>query len=65
MKFESGTDDSKDCATALVDCEKFKVVDYCVTTEEEAIKREILKNGPTVAVIPIYRDFLIYKSGVY
>jgi len=36
-----------------------------VTGGEEGIKREILKNGPVVAVIPIYKDFLVYKSGVY
>ena len=39
--------------------------DYCVAGGEEGIKREIYKNGPVVAVIPIYRDFLIYKSGIY
>jgi len=29
------------------------------------MKREILKNGPLIAFIPVYRDFLIYKEGVY
>jgi len=24
-----------------------------------------LKNGPVVGVMPVYRDFLVYKSGVY
>jgi cathepsin B len=24
-----------------------------------------LKNGPVVAVIPVYRDFLVYKDGVF
>jgi cathepsin B len=36
-----------------------------VASEEEAIKREIYKNGPVVAVIPVYRDFLVYHGGVY
>lgn len=39
--------------------------DYCVVTEVETIKREIINNGPVVSVIPIYRDFLVYKDGVY
>lgn len=41
------------------------MTDYCVTSGEEGIKREIYKNGPVIAVIPIYRDFLVYKDGVY
>jgi cathepsin B len=40
-------------------------VDYCVTATEEGIKREILRNGPVAAVLPIYRDFLVYKKGIY
>jgi len=40
-------------------------LDYCVVGKEEAIKREILKNGPVVANMKIYKDFLIYKSGVF
>jgi cathepsin B len=36
-----------------------------VVTEVETIKREIINNGPVVTVIPIYRDFLVYKEGVY
>jgi cathepsin B len=34
-------------------------------TDVETIKREIINNGPVVTVIPIYRDFLVYKEGVY
>ena len=29
------------------------------------MKREIYKNGPIIAVIPIYRDFLVYKERIY
>jgi len=29
-----------------------------VTGGEEGIKREIFKNGPIIAVIPVYRDLL-------
>ena len=64
MEFE-GNDESKDCEAIFASCEKYKVTDYCITNEEEAIKREIYKNGPVVAVIPVYKDFLVYKSGVY
>jgi len=36
-----------------------------VTGGEEGIKREILKNGPVITVLPVYKDILLYKSGVY
>jgi len=38
---------------------------YCVLFGEDDIKRDILKNGPVVAVSQIYVDYLTYKSGVY
>lgn len=40
-------------------------MDYCVVETEEKIKREIMKNGPVTTIMPIYRDFLIYKDGLY
>lgn len=39
--------------------------DYCVTSSEENIKREILERGPVVAVMTVFKDFLVYKNGVY
>ena len=53
------------CPSTLNTCDKYFATDYCVTSGEEGIKREIYKNGPVIAVIPIYRDFLVYKDGVY
>jgi hypothetical protein len=32
-----------------------------VAKDEENIKQEIFNYGPVIAVIPVYRDFLIYK----
>lgn len=58
----SGFDDTP---CEVESCEKFFVGDYCVSSGEEGIKREIFKNGPVIAVIPIYKDFLIYKDGIY
>ena len=43
----------------------YKVVDYCLASEEKGIKREILKNGPVAAQMVIYTDFLTYSEGVY
>ena len=43
----------------------YKAAEYCIASNEEGIKREILKFGPVVTVMPVYRDFLVYKSGVY
>lgn len=41
------------------------MTEHCLTGGEEGIKREVYKNGPVVGVIPIYRDFLVYKEGIY
>ena len=38
---------------------------YWLNVDEEAIKREIYKNGPLEASYTVYADFLSYKSGVY
>lgn len=64
MEFE-GNDETTECETIFANCEKVKIVDYCVTSGEENIKREIVTKGPVVAVIPVYKDFLIYKEGIY
>lgn len=38
---------------------------YCILFAEDDIKRDILKNGPVVAVTQVHTDFLTYKSGIY
>jgi len=53
------------CIDAVRSCDKYYTQDFCIAQTAEGIKREILKNGPVVAVIPVYRDFLVYKGGVY
>jgi cathepsin B len=50
---------------SLSKCERHYILDYCVASSIEGIKREILKNGPVIGYIPIYRDFLVYKGGIY
>lgn len=50
---------------AIEKCEKTYLLDYCVANGVEGIKREIFKNGPVVGYMPVYRDFLVYKSGIY
>lgn len=49
------------CATP----EREKLGNYCIVLGEEAIKREIIKNGPVVSVMQVYSDFLNYKSKIY
>lgn len=58
-------DYSDDSFCSYSSCEKFYIADYCVSSTEEGIKREIIENGPVVTMIPMYRDFLVYKSGVF
>jgi hypothetical protein len=43
----------------------FKVIDYCLAQEDKGIKQEIIKNGPVIAQMVVYTDFLTYKSGLY
>lgn len=49
----------------IQECKRERVLDYCVTNGDEGIKREIYKNGPIVSIIPIFKDFLVYKKGIY
>jgi cathepsin B len=53
------------CPSTIEQCQKYFVSDYCVANGVEGIKREILKNGPVIGYVPVYRDFLVYKTGVY
>ena len=43
----------------------YKVIDYCLAQDDIGIKREILQNGPVIAQMVVYTDFLTYKEGVY
>jgi C1A family cysteine protease len=43
----------------------YKVIDFCLAVEDVGIKKELIKNGPVVAQMSAYTDFLTYKEGVY
>jgi cathepsin B len=43
----------------------YRVIDYCLASDDRGIKKEILKNGPVAAQMVIYTDFLTYKDGIY
>ena len=43
----------------------YKIVDYCLAQDDVGIKKEILKNGPVIAQMTIFTDFLTYKEGIY
>jgi len=38
---------------------------YSVKPKPEIIMSEIFKNGPVVAAMKVYEDFLYYKGGKY
>lgn len=64
--FEYKGESNVACPDAILSkCERHYLLDYCVASSVEGIKREILKNGPVIGYIPIYRDFLVYKGGIY
>ena len=49
----------------LEECAKYHISDYCLATNIEGIKKEIYKNGPIISIMTAYRDFMIYKKGIY
>lgn len=53
------------CPSTLSKCKKYFLDNYCVSSTVEGIKREIKKNGPVIAVTPVYKDFLSYSSGIF
>ena len=38
---------------------------YNVSTNTEDIQKEIMKNGPVVALMDVHEDFVSYKRGIY
>ena len=39
--------------------------DYCIAIQGENIQRELFKNGPVIAQMVPFTDFLAYKEGSY
>jgi len=53
------------CKTDCADSEKRKAISHCVMGNAKQLKREIETNGPVVAPLYLFVDFLIYSKGVY
>lgn len=45
--------------------EHYVLQGYCVVQGPDEIKKEILRNGPVIAPMTPYTDFLTYKEGMY
>ncbi len=58
-------DDIQTANTCRANNTIYKVIDYCLAIEEDGIKKEILKNGPVIAQMTVFTDFLVYKEGLY
>lgn len=41
------------------------MVDFCLASEVEGVKREIMTNGPVLGQLNPHTDFLTYASGSY
>jgi len=52
-------------ADKIKTCSKEYVENYCVFETIDEIKKEIQKNGPVISFLPAFRDFLVYKNGLY
>ena len=44
---------------------KYKISDYSSFRGVNAIRKEILENGPVQTGFTVYNDFMSYKSGIY
>jgi len=53
------------CKTDCGEADKHKAISHCVMGNVKQLKREIETNGPVVAPLYLFDDFLTYKSGVY
>ena len=45
--------------------EQAVIAGYCVAQGGEAIKKQIIEEGPVIAMMSPYTDFLTYKEGIY
>ena len=43
----------------------YRVVDFCIATQIDGIKKELMTNGPVIGQMVPNTDFLTYKDGVY
>ena len=43
----------------------YRLVDFCIASEVDGIKREIMTNGPVLAQMSPFTDMLTYADGVY
>lgn len=48
-----------------VENDYYRVIDHCLATEIDGIKREILANGPVLAQMTPFTDLLTYSEGIY
>ena len=48
-----------------VESQVYRLNDYCISYQAENIMREIVKNGPVIAQMTPFTDFLAYSEGSY
>uniref|UniRef100_A0A0G4GYZ7 Peptidase C1A papain C-terminal domain-containing protein n=1 Tax=Chromera velia CCMP2878 TaxID=1169474 RepID=A0A0G4GYZ7_9ALVE len=53
------------CSQKCSNEKPLKLSSFCVVSGAEPMMRDILTNGPAVAMLVVYDDFLVYKGGVY
>jgi hypothetical protein len=60
-----GEEEAPKCEDKCEDGELYKIQHFCATVGEEGIRREIETNGPVLAGLAVYTDFLGYAAGIY
>jgi hypothetical protein len=65
--YSSDAQEAPDCLNKCdgEDEQTYRVSHFCATTGDAGIRREIQKNGPVVAAMLVYSDFLGYSGGIY
>lgn len=63
--FPYQADGSIPCTAKCSEDKPMKGSSHCVLNAEDAIKKELMTNGPVVAPLFLSDDFLVYKGGIY
>lgn len=64
-KSVKGETDECPSSAEMQKCTREYIESYCVFELIDEMKKEIFKNGPIASFMTPFRDFLIYKEGVY
>lgn len=63
--FPYQADGTVSCSSKCSNESPLKAASHCVLQTGDAVRREIMTNGPVVAAVFLVDDFLVYRGGLY